>query len=59
MLRAVSPGWVSTDGFVGGGNCCDEGEGALVEGKGVLVEDVIGWFGPTTPPRTVADADRD
>jgi len=48
----VSPGWVSTDGSIGGVNRCVEGEGALVESKGALVEDVAVSFGPTDPPST-------
>jgi len=48
--RVVSPGWVSTDGSVGGVNCCVEGEGALVEGKRALVEDVAVSFVPTALP---------
>jgi len=50
--RVVPPGGVSTDGSVGGVNCCVEGEGALVEGKEALVENVVISFGPTAPPST-------
>ena len=48
----MSPRWVPTDDSVGGVNCCIEGEGALAEGKGALVGDVVVSFGPTAPPST-------
>ena len=51
----MSPGLVSTDGSVGGVDCCVEGEGALAEGEGALVEDVVVSFGPTAPPSTEVD----
>ena len=48
----MSPGWVSTDGSVGGVNCWVDGECALAEGNRALVEDVVVSFEPTAAPRT-------